>query len=287
MLMSTIDFQNLGCIAKAKDIQSRNNNEVEFEVQQSEYPHKWDNAVVTYAMIRGTEDLPGDSMEVAAMNLAMTTWDFEIPITLQVVNKNENPDITLEFSDSDHDEYFKDNPSVLAYAYYPKTSKEGIIKFSDDHLWSLDGAPIPALYDPTGRTTLKTYNMIHTLIHEIGHSLGLSHSEGTQYKNTVMHPYYNGQLDLDEYDIERIVAKYGSRQWSHPIHYTRMKNWLKIRVRRFNPPQVQNKEVDMLKNELLNTREELKKKDAIILEQIKVITDLTKKRPKIKQKKRK
>jgi hypothetical protein len=275
--MSTIDLQNLGCVVTAKNIQSRNNNEVVFEVPQAEYPHKWEKSTLTYAMIRGTEDLPEDSMEIIAMNLAMTTWDFEIPINLQVVKKNENPDITLEFSDSDNDEYFKDMPNVLAYAYYPKTSMQGVIKFSDDHLWSLDGKPIPAPYDPTGRTTFKTYNMLHTLIHEIGHSLGLSHSEGMEYNKTVMYPFYNEQLDLDEYDIERIIAKYGSRQWSHPIHYTRMKNWLKIRVRRFGNPQIQNQEVNALKNELENLKNELTKKDAIILEQIKVIMDLARK----------
>ena len=59
--MSVIDSQNLGCIVKAKNIQSRNDNEVEFEVQQREYPHKWDKPIVTYAMLRGTDDLPDDS----------------------------------------------------------------------------------------------------------------------------------------------------------------------------------------------------------------------------------
>ena len=79
-----------------------------------------------------------------------------------------------------------------------------------------------------------------------------------------------------EYDIERIVAKYGSRQWSHPMHYNRMKNWLKIRVRRFGNVQIQSQEINTLKNELQDVKEQLKKKDAIIMEQIKVIMDLSK-----------
>ena len=275
--MTTIPTDELGCIAVAKNALSHNNNEVEFETQQTEYPYKWDGDVVTYAMVRGTEDLPGDSMEVIAMNLAMTTWDFEIPLTLKVVKKSENPDITLEFSDSEHDEYFRDRPSVLAYAYYPKTSKEGVIKFSDDHIWSLDGRPVPAPYDPAGRTKFKTYNMIHTLIHEIGHSLGLSHSEGSGLEKTVMYPFYNEQLDLQEYDIERIVEKYGSRQWPHPIHYTRMKNWLKTRIRRFGTAQFEALETSVLKNELEIAKKELKKKDNVIMEQARVIMDLVKK----------
>ena len=277
LLMVEIDYDNLGCIAKAKDVQSRLNNEVEFEVQQEEYPHKWEKSTITYSMIRGTEDLPGDSMEVLAMNLAMTTWDIEIPVTLQVVKKNEDPDITMEFSDSEHDDYFRDNPSVLAYAYYPRTSKEGVMKFNDDRLWSLDGKSIPAPYDPSGNTQFKTYNLIHTLIHEIGHSLGLSHSEGSEHNKTVMYPYYNKVLDLTDYDVERIVAKYGSREWAHPIHYTRMKNWLKVRVRRFGTSKIQSQEISSLREELESSKEQLKMKDQIIMEQIKVIMDLTKK----------
>ncbi|MDH3696192.1 MAG: matrixin family metalloprotease [Nitrosopumilus sp.] len=53
---------------------------------------------------------------------------------------------------------------------------------------------------------------MHTLIHEIGHSMGLTHSEGSGLERTVMYPFYNEQLDLTDYDIDRIVAVYGSRQ---------------------------------------------------------------------------
>lgn len=121
--MSAINTDELGCILVAKDVFSRTNNEAYYEVQQTEYPHKWDKPIVTYAIIRGTEDLPGDSLERIAMNLAMTTWDLEIPIILKVVKKNENPDITLEFADKQSDPFFKERPNVLAYAYFPKTSQ--------------------------------------------------------------------------------------------------------------------------------------------------------------------
>ena len=56
-----------------------------------------------------------------------------------------------------------------------------------------------------------------------------------------------------------------------------MKNWLKLRVRRFGNPQIQSQEMNALKNELMILKGELKKKDAIIMEQIKVIMDLAKK----------
>jgi len=274
--LSTIDTNELGCILVADDIFSKTNSQAHYEVQQTEYPHKWDKPTVTYALLRGTEDIPGDSMERIAMNLAMTTWDLEIPSILKVVKKEENPDITLEFADNQSDQYFKDRPSVLAYAYYPKTSLEGVIRFSDEHIWSLDGKPIPAPYDPTGKTMFKTYNLLHTLIHEIGHSLGLSHSDGTGLEKTVMYPYYNEQLDLTDYDIDRIVAKYGSRQWAHPTHYTRMKDWIKYRTRRFDQTSTTTPEIESLKDELQFAKTEIEKKNAIIMEQLKVIMDLAK-----------
>lgn len=71
--MSTIDPDELGCILVAKDAFSKTNNDAFYEVQQTEYPHKWDKSTVTYSLVRGTEDIPGDSMESLALNLAMTT----------------------------------------------------------------------------------------------------------------------------------------------------------------------------------------------------------------------
>lgn len=176
------------------------------------------------------------------------------------MKKNENPDITLEFADRNSDPFFKERPNVLAYAYYPKTSKQGVIKFSDEHIWSLDGKPVPAPYDPTGRTKFKTYNLLHTLIHEIGHSLGLTHSEGSGLQMTVMYPFYNEQLDLTDYDIERIVAKYGSRQWAHPAHYNRMKAWIKHRIRRVEPVSGAIQETGKLREQLEFAKSELDKK---------------------------
>lgn len=69
-----INTSELGCILVAKDTSSKTNNDAFYEVQQTEYPHKWDKSIITYSLVRGTEDLPGDSMESLALNLAMTTW---------------------------------------------------------------------------------------------------------------------------------------------------------------------------------------------------------------------
>jgi len=204
----------------------------DFEGQQREYPHKWTHDPVTYSVIRGTEDLAGESKERLAVNLAMTTWDIEFDIQLKWVPRDDNPDITIEWRDQEDDDLFKRRNGVLAYAYFPKTSKEGEIVFNDRYVWGLKEGIVDVVNPDGSVARVKQYNMIHTLIHEIGHSLGLPHSFENSCPNCVMHWTYNAQLEPQELDIERINLKYPKRNWPSR-RYHRFKRWLarrKVRV---------------------------------------------------------
>ena len=140
----------------------------------------------------------------------------------------------MKFETKDNDKMFRDRPGTLAYAYFPNGSKiGGDITFNDSVIWTTNGKPVnahkvyPDKYPPNTKTKLRTYNMVHTLIHECGHAIGLKHCE--QHKDCIMYPYYNGRVVLHNHDSERIQSIYGKRGLKqHFIDYFRkrmLRNW--------------------------------------------------------------
>ena len=203
------------------------------EDTQTEWRHKWELDVMYYDIIS-----PCRTMEMKkvkkALNLAMTTWDLEIPVKFKSNwNNYRNPvsNITIDFKTSDEEHYFKDRPSVLAFAYFPGQGEiSGKVVFNNDYIWSTNGKPVSGkkakeegwVENAYDNNQLRTYNIVHVLIHELGHSLGVRHDA---HNNTsdVMDPYYSGKLELSDYDLIRIRAKYGIRVWANWARYAQVK----------------------------------------------------------------
>jgi hypothetical protein len=215
-------------------------------LEQDEWPHKWDEKKLYYDVIGLSTSLSFKNIR-KALNLAMTTWDLEIDIEFEPVwyDTEFGPQITINFRDASNDDYFKERPSVLAYAYMPGQGRvSGKVVFNNDYIWSLDGKPITVKEarkrgytvkgDPPEDQLLKTYNIIHVLIHELGHTLGLKHDvSGNRDGRDVMDAFYSGALELSERDIVRILLKYPARVYSRFTHYGRLKKALRRIKSRF------------------------------------------------------
>lgn len=222
---------------------NRLTGKIGFAIDQPEWEGKLRGDIIYYDI--GFPDLPLISPKKMRriLNLAMTTWDLEIPIKFKPARWHGRvPDIRILFR-GDEDNLFRDRPGVLAYAYFPGTSLEGIIVFNTNYIWDLSGKGISGkkamelgiVENADPDSILKTYNIIQTLIHELGHTLGLRHdATGNANGKDVMDPYYDPNvIDLSDRDIMRIRQKYGIRIFSRWSWYGRLKKWLARAKRRF------------------------------------------------------
>ncbi|XP_049816607.1 collagenase 3-like [Schistocerca nitens] len=95
------------------------------------------------------------------------------------------------------------NPDILItnkrrHAFFPDMNNNPVeIHMDDDEIWYLE----MNTNTPKGQT-----NLFEVLIHEIGHSLGLRHSDDY---GSIMYAYYNGShLELSQDDIDAIQSLY-------------------------------------------------------------------------------
>ena len=89
---------------------------------------------------------------------------------------------------------------VLGRARFPRNG--GNIYFDDEENWTLD--VYSRLWHPESRQA----NLLWVATHEIGHALGLDHSDK---RSAIMYQYYSfeGMVRLDIDDIQAIQALYG------------------------------------------------------------------------------
>ncbi len=216
----------------------------EFVEEQTEWKAKWDNDTLYYNVIGICKTMTIKEVR-KALNYAMTTWDLEIDIHFKPTwFGHASQDLTIDFKDSEEDDLFKTNPSVLAYAYFPgQGNVSGKIVFNNDYIWTMNGKPITGkeakkrgwveFADDTVK--LKTYSLPNVILHELGHSLGLKHDvSGNNDGLDVMDAYYSAdRISLSDRDIYRILLKYPRRIFSRWSHYARLKKWLRRKKLRF------------------------------------------------------
>ena len=224
------------CIIMDNDVMFDCDVEQDFAMSTiQEWKHKWqpkkyknrrgkvrEFGYITYKVTNGSKHFPDDKFEDKALTIALRQWGLRTNDIRFKRIRTGTADIEMNFVERKDDKLFRDKPGTLAYAYFPNGQKiGGDITFNDSVIWTTNGKSLnahkvyPDKYPPHTKTKLRTYNIIHTLLHECGHAIGLKHCE--EHKTCIMYPYYNGRVVLHNHDVSRIQSIYGARTLSSRI----------------------------------------------------------------------
>ncbi|XP_056119479.1 LOW QUALITY PROTEIN: matrix metalloproteinase-20 [Rhinichthys klamathensis goyatoka] len=135
---------------------------------------KWKSNTITYRIARYTPDLCREEVE-NSLRLALNMVMLHAPLKFVQVNHGK-ADITFSFLSKAHGDFFPfDGPGgVLAHAFEPGEGTGGDVHFDEDETW-------------TAGHSRAGYSLFTVAAHELGHSLGLSHSRDP---TALMYPKY-------------------------------------------------------------------------------------------------
>ncbi|NXE51503.1 MMP1 collagenase, partial [Casuarius casuarius] len=156
---------------------------------------KWKRNNLTYRIVNYTPLMRQADVD-EAIRKALSVWSNVTPLTFQKIEDKE-ADIMISFVVRDHrDNSPFDGPNgQLAHAFQPGEAIGGDVHLDNEEYWTKDG---------------RGYNLFIVIAHELGHSLGLSHSTDS---GALMYPTYSytdpKEFHLPQDDINGIQAIYG------------------------------------------------------------------------------
>lgn len=192
---------------KAGEIKLKLTNQNGADVSDiDEWPNRWPDGIITYKFISHSEDDSIVDIQDRALTVALRAIQLRVKNIrfVRVRDEAKHADIRVEWH---HDiSVFNNNKNVLAQAYLPtnnpRTSRwSGLVQFNDNWDWDLFGK--------NGKQPL-----LHVLMHELLHSLGLVHDS---YSESIMYPYATGKIHFSERDLQRLYNFYGKRILSDRI----------------------------------------------------------------------
>lgn len=179
---------------------------------------RWQKQSISYFLASFTNDLPQAEQRQAFAD-ALAVWSTVVPLDFSEVNSAAQADMVIGFGTGDHCNLYStaqtacpaeegqggafDGASgTLAHCYFPPGSggpSAGDCHFDDAETWADNDA------------TPTQIRLLETAIHEIGHALGLGHSDVSA---AVMFPSYmpdQRKQQLGDDDVRGIQELYGAR----------------------------------------------------------------------------
>ena len=156
----------------------------------------WDKLDITYAFVNGTGQIQGD-VERDLIRRAFALWSDQTPLTFTETTDSSTADIVIGWATGDHGDGdpFDGPGDVLAHASFPNPydHSQVFLHFDDDERW-VD-------------SETRNVDLMTVAAHEIGHTLGLAHSDDF---DALMFASYSGpRRFLSEDDIAGVQSLYG------------------------------------------------------------------------------
>ncbi|XP_037007784.2 neutrophil collagenase [Artibeus jamaicensis] len=155
---------------------------------------KWTHNNLTYRIINYTPHLSQADVE-AAIKKALKIWSDASPLTFAISRGKADIDIAFVQRVHGDNSPFDGPDGILAHAFQPGQGIGGDVHFDAEETWT---------------KTYENYNLFLVAAHELGHSLGLSHSSDP---GALMYPNYAysepSTYSLPQDDINGIQAIYG------------------------------------------------------------------------------
>ena len=165
---------------------------------------KWSTNNLTFKFLNSTLDLPEDRQR-EIIREAFSRWANVSALEFTEVQANEPSILSVAFHRRSHgdgnpfDDQGGPDGNTLAHGFFPEPrggSWAGSLHFDEFETWK---------DQPGGNEGTRLYNVA---LHEIGHCLGLSHSQDT---NAIMYAYYSeDRNDLQPDDVAGIQSLYGT-----------------------------------------------------------------------------
>ena len=169
--------------------------------------HKWEKNTLKWALLKDSSRNPELNYRLEdELEKSLKAWSKYSNLDFVKVDRNDKVDLKIKFFAGSHgDDYrFDGKGGTLAHAFYPIGEMKGEIHFDDDENFVLND-----LYDPSNHDTV---NAMHVFIHEIGHSLGIKHSDDDE---SIMRSFYKPEKSVNLFDLSyddryAIQALYGA-----------------------------------------------------------------------------